>query len=107
MSGRVVKKPVKFSFDEKHVLMSQRKDKSLSKKDQRTRQALSREKRKQKKNLQEKENQNEMENKKEKENQKDKEKREENVRKEKSGEKKKVQSKKSEIKISKKGKYSK
>ena len=42
MPGRVAKKPIKFSFDETHVLMSQRKDKYLKKMNQKNRKALSR-----------------------------------------------------------------
>ena len=48
MPGRVAKKPIKFSFDETHVLMSQRKDKSLKKMSQKNRKALSRNNKKQK-----------------------------------------------------------
>ena len=59
MPGRVAKKPSRFTFSETHVLMSQRKDKSLNKMEQRKRQALSR---KNKKEAMEKQKQTDKEN---------------------------------------------
>lgn len=42
MPGKVVKKPSRFNFDASHVLMSQRKEKSLKKMEQRNRKEKSR-----------------------------------------------------------------